>query len=98
MNCHRSATLVATYADGEMGGLRQRSIERHLRSCAACAAKHRDLVALRARVRAQATYFTAPPELRTRVLALLSDARAATPARHGRQHDRWRWLTSTLTC
>jgi len=92
MNCHRLEALLSPYTDGEVGSLIRHSIERHLRSCAACAAKHRDLLALRARLRAEATYFEAPPELRTRVLALLADARAATPLRPRPQPDRWRWL------
>ena len=93
MNCHRARTLASPYADGEIGGLRRYSIDRHLRSCATCAAEHHDLLALRARLRAEATYFKAPPELRTRVLALLADAHAATPVRPSRQRDRWRWVT-----
>jgi anti-sigma factor RsiW len=93
MNCHRAGTLVSPYADGEIGGFRRHSIERHLRSCAACAAEHQEVVALRARLRAEATYFKAPPELLTRVRALLADAHAATPARPSPQPDRWRWLT-----
>jgi len=93
MNCHRAGTLVPPYADGEIGGFRRYSIERHLRSCATCAAKYHDVLALRARLRAEATYFKAPPELLTRVRALLADAQAATPARPSPQPDRWRWLT-----
>jgi anti-sigma factor RsiW len=92
MNCHRVEALVSPYADGEVGHFLRLSIERHLRTCAGCAAKHRDLLALRARLRAEATYFKAPPELRTRVLALLADARAATPLHPGPRPDRWRWL------
>ena len=92
MNCHRVEALLSPYTDGEVGSLLRHSIERHLRSCAACAAKHRDLLALRARLRAEATYFKAPPELRTRVLALLADARAPTTLHPGPQPDRWRWL------
>jgi len=93
MNCHRARTLVSPYVDGEIGALRRYSIDRHLRGCATCAAEHHDLLALRARLRAEATYFKAPPELRTRVLALLADAHAATPVRPSRQRDRWRWVT-----
>jgi anti-sigma factor RsiW len=93
MNCHRAETLVSAQADGEIGGLRRNSLERHLRSCAACAAKHQDVLALRARVRAEAPYFKAPAELHIRVRALLAGAQATTPARTSPQRDHWRWLT-----
>ncbi len=93
MNCDEAGTLVAPYADGEIGGLRRYSIERHLRGCAACAAKHRDVLALRTRVRAEAPYFKAPPELRMRLRALLADTQAAPPARPRPQPERWHWLT-----
>jgi anti-sigma factor RsiW len=93
MNCHRAETLVSALADGEIGGLWRNSLERHLRSCAGCAAKHQDVLALRARVRTEAPYFKAPAELHTRVRVLLADAQAATPTRTSPQRDRWRWLT-----
>ena len=92
MNCDGAGTLVAGYADGEIGGLRRHSIGRHLRTCAACAAKHQDVLTLRARLRAETPYFKAPPEMRIRVRTLLADARAATPTRPSPQRDHWRWL------
>ena len=93
MNCNEAAPLVAAYADGEIDGLRGRSIEQHLRGCAACAAKHQGLLALRARLRAEVPYFPAPPALRTRVRALLNDTHGAASARPRLERDRWRWLT-----
>ena len=42
MNCNEAGTLVPSYADGEIDSLQGRSIERHLRDCAVCAAKHQD--------------------------------------------------------
>ena len=48
MNCNEAGTLVARYVDGEIDDLQRRSIEEHLRGCAACAAKHQQLLALRA--------------------------------------------------
>jgi anti-sigma factor RsiW len=93
MNCNEAGMLVAGYADGEIDSLQRRSIEQHLRGCAACSAKHQDLLALRARIGAEVPYFTATPELRERVRALLANARDTTPARPRPQRDRWRWLT-----
>ena len=93
MNCDETGILVARYADGEIDGLKGRSIEQHLRSCAACAAKHRDVLALRARIRAEVPYFQAPPALRERVRALLVNAQEAARPRPRPARDRWRWLT-----
>ena len=93
MNCNEAGMLVAKYADGEVDSLQGRSIEQHLRGCAACAAKHQDLLALRARIGAEVPYFTATPELRERVRALLANAQDTARARPRPQRDRWRWLT-----
>ena len=59
MNCNEAGMLVAKYADGEIDSLQGRSIEQHLRGCAACSAKHQDLLALRARIGAEVPYFAA---------------------------------------
>jgi anti-sigma factor RsiW len=92
MNCDKAATLVARYADGEIGRLRRQSVERHLRGCPSCAATHQELLALRTRLRAEAPYFKAPAQLRTRLRALASDTGALRPARPRPAADPWRWL------
>ena len=96
MNCNEAATLVASYADGEVDELHGRLIEEHLRGCADCAAKLQDLLALRARIRAELPYFTASPALRARVGARLADARRVAPSRPRPDRDRWRWLTGGM--
>jgi anti-sigma factor RsiW len=94
MNCNEAGTLVARYADGEIDSLQGRSIERHLRGCADCAAKCERVLALRAQIRAEVPLFPAPPALRERVRALLANAPPdVAPARPRPQRDRWRWLT-----
>ena len=93
MNCNEAGTLVARYADGEVDDLQGRSIEEHLHGCASCAAKHQELLALRARIRAEVPYFNAPPALRARVRALLADTQDAARTRPRPDRDRWRWLT-----
>jgi anti-sigma factor RsiW len=95
MNCNEAGTLVAQYADGEVDNLQGRSIERHLRGCAACATKHEGVLALRAQIRAKEPYFPAPPALRERVRALLANAHDAAPVRPRPERDRWRWLTGS---
>ena len=93
MNCNEAGALVAAHADDELGGFRRHSIEQHLRSCTGCATKHRGVLALRARLRAEVPYFRAPPALHTRVRAMLADTRAVAPGRPRLEPNRWRWLT-----
>lgn len=93
MNCNEVGTLVAAYADRELDGLREHAIEKHLRGCAGCAAIHHNVLALRARLRAELPYFPASPALRARVRATLGAMRAAVPPRPRPATDRWRWLT-----
>jgi len=93
MTCTQSKTLVAAHADGELDVLRGYAFSRHLRTCAECAAEHRGILALRARVRAQAPRYTVPDQLRARVLASVEgarDTRRPSPERG----ERWRWATA----
>jgi anti-sigma factor RsiW len=93
MNCNEAGTLIARYVDGEIDSLQGRSIEQHLHGCAACAAKHRGLLALRAQIRAEVPYFPARSALRVRVRALLVSGQDVAPAHPHPKRDRWRWLT-----
>jgi anti-sigma factor RsiW len=54
---------------------------------------NRNVLSLRARLRAEVPYFPAPPALRERVRALLVNAHDVAPARQRRERDRWHWLT-----
>ena len=91
MNCNEAAAMIAAYADGEVDGLRGHTIRKHLRLCSECAARHRELVDLSARIRTEAPRFKAPAALRERVTALAESARPATSERSSRA-DRWRWM------
>jgi len=92
MNCHEAGALIASYADGEIGGGDRRSIERHLRECKDCAAKHQEILALRARIQEEVRYFPAPPALRERLKPLLSDAHDPERTHAPPARERWRWL------
>ena len=92
MNCHEAEALVAAYADAELDGLRRFSIEKHLRDCAQCAAQHRGVLTLRARLRSEVPYYAAPPGMRERVSAMVANAPAAAPHRPATTRERWRWL------
>jgi anti-sigma factor RsiW len=93
MNCHDAESLIAAYADGEVDRLKSLSVRKHLRTCPSCAAKHDELLALRARVRAEAPRYSAPPALRARVEATLEAMRPRAPARSRSIDHHWRWLT-----
>ncbi len=67
MNCQESPELLALYCDGELDALRAASVERHLHACTACATRHDAFLGLRADIRENVVYHTAPPGLRRRV-------------------------------
>jgi anti-sigma factor RsiW len=92
MKCAEAEMLVAAYADGELDWPRRRSIEKHLRECARCAAQQEDVLALRARLRAEVPYYAAPPGLQERVRAIVAAIPAAPAERPRAASDRWRWL------
>ena len=75
MNCNEAGAMIAAYADGEVDGLRGHTVRKHLRLCRDCAAKHQELLGLRARIRAEAPHYKAPAALRDRVMALVESAR-----------------------
>ena len=91
MKCAEAETLVAAYADRELDWARRRSIEKHLRDCARCAAQHESVLALRARLRAEVPYYAAPPGLQERVRAMVADIPAASPERSRAAPGRWFW-------
>jgi len=91
VNCEQAGPLVAAYADGELEGFRRHAVERHLRGCASCAAQHADILALRARLRAEVPYFAAPPGLQDRVRTLVARM-PPDRAANARVPKRWRWL------
>lgn len=89
MNCDRASALVGAYADGEIDGLKRQSVAKHIRGCAACAAKHAEILALRERLRAEVPYYAAPPGFRERMQAL---AASSVPARPVRTKSRLAWF------
>lgn len=92
LKCDKAAALVAEYADGELHALERRRLEKHLRHCAFCAARHAELLALRERLRAEAPYFAAPAGLLERVEKNI----AANAARHPLPRRRG-WLAAWLS-
>jgi anti-sigma factor RsiW len=94
VNCHQALPLIAAYVDGEVDRLQRLSIEKHLRACAGCAAERESLLSLRARIRAEVPYFTAPPALRERLETVLEVTPAVPAPRPRPAGNRWRWLSA----
>jgi anti-sigma factor RsiW len=92
MNCNECAALIAASVDGEIGRWQGRSLKRHFVACADCAARHDEALALRTRLRAELPRHVAPPELRSRVQAMLETMQAPVPARTPGTTARWRWV------
>ena len=90
MKCEHAQPLVAAYADGELDGIRRHSIQKHLRTCARCAAAHADILALRARLRSEVPYFAAPPGLQERVRVMVA---TTPPVRTRASASRWPWAS-----
>jgi anti-sigma factor RsiW len=90
MNCNEAAPLLPTYGDGELDPMQSAEVEKHLLTCAECAARRDEQVALSARIKRDVPYFPAPPSMRSRIDAVL----AGTPGRTRSRPvwDRWRWL------
>ncbi|HEY1325453.1 MAG TPA: zf-HC2 domain-containing protein [Casimicrobiaceae bacterium] len=86
MNCHEATALIAAHADGELDALQRHAVQKHLQGCDGCTAAHQGILALRARLRDEVPYHTAPAALRARVLAATRPARRAPPRR-------WQWLS-----
>ncbi|HEV8501777.1 MAG TPA: zf-HC2 domain-containing protein, partial [Casimicrobiaceae bacterium] len=91
MNCNECAGLIGASADGEIGRWQGRSLKRHLVVCADCSARRDEVIALRTRLRAELPRHVAPPELRSRVQAMLDTMQAADSSRTVTA-ARWRWL------
>jgi anti-sigma factor RsiW len=92
MNCQHATALIGAYADGETNRLQKHWIRRHLDTCPPCRTRHDELVALRARLRAEVPRYSAPAALRERIEATLGSTERGT-RRSGSIAERWRWLT-----
>ena len=87
MNCTEARPLLEAYADGELDLPRSLELERHLETCAACAAALRGLRAQSKAVRDTAPYHRIPDTLRARLHAQLPSAAPAPRPR--RDWSRW---------
>ena len=95
MNCEQAKPLIPIYADGELDAAHSVELERHLKTCATCAAENNSRRSLTAALRQPALHFAAPAALRKNVRQLARAAEATTP---GMNPSRlWRWLAFGAT-
>jgi anti-sigma factor RsiW len=67
MNCAESRLLLHAHADAELDVANSLELERHLKTCAACAAESRSVHSLRAALRQSPLRYAAPDSLRRTV-------------------------------
>jgi anti-sigma factor RsiW len=71
MDCNDARLLLEANADGELDPVRQLELEAHLRACPECALRAQGVAARRAALQDALPRFTAPPQLREKILAAL---------------------------
>ena len=67
MNCAESRLLLYAHADGELDAANSVELERHLKTCAACATEKKSLHSLKAALRQAPLRYDAPESLRREV-------------------------------
>jgi anti-sigma factor RsiW len=104
MNCSECQSRVAGYVDGELPPLETDAFRAHLATCADCAANALALTESKMSVHRAGNRYTAPPELRARVLdlarsnlPLTTDSERKQPASTSLRHwPRWALAAAAL--
>jgi anti-sigma factor RsiW len=95
MNCTETHPLLHAYADGELDLMRSLDVERHLGTCAACAAARQSLLSLRTLLRQSDLAYRAPQLLRDRLrYAVALPGNEAQPRRRESRPWPWQWLAA----
>ena len=81
MNCDEASVLMHALIDGELDAGHARELETHIASCAGCAARLRDIHALRRMMTPASLRYAAPAGLRDRIEGKLPAAPAAVASR-----------------
>jgi anti-sigma factor RsiW len=84
MTC--SASLIEAYFDEELDASQRAAVEQHLATCQECSALHQRLTGQRQAIRAAASYYHAPAELRQSIRP------AIRPPQGEAREMPWRWL------
>lgn len=81
MNCAEIRLLLQAHADSELDAANSLELERHLKTCAACAADRQSLHSLKAALRQPSLRYSAPRSLRNEVRQIGRKPVAATSPR-----------------
>ena len=73
MNCAEIRLLLHAHADGELDAANSLELERHLKTCAACAAENKSLQLLGAALRKSDLNFRAPESLKKDLRQFVGD-------------------------
>jgi len=93
MNCHEIHPLLHAYVDSELDLMPSLEVDRHLKSCADCAAMKRSLESLRANLRNGDLAYRAPQSLRVRIRQSVAAESEEIPHRASRP---WMWQLLAL--
>ncbi len=97
MNCAESRLLLHAHADGELDVVNSRELERHLTSCAACAAELKSVQSLKIALRQSSLRYNAPDSLRKEVRRMAHGSGDETRPRLFQSLRLWRSLAFGAT-
>ena len=95
MNCAETRNFLHAYADGELDLASSLEVERHLKSCAGCAAEKKSIQSLREALRQNDLAYHAPDSLRKEIRKM---ARASVEENRSRKNPWiWQWIAAGAT-
>jgi anti-sigma factor RsiW len=90
MNCAEIRLLLHAHVDGELDAVNSLELERHLKTCAACAAENKSLQSLHAALRGGDLSFRAPDSLKKDLRQFVHDLSGEKNARK-EFNPQWLW-------
>jgi anti-sigma factor RsiW len=92
MNCEDVRPLLGAHADNELDLVREMELEAHLQTCPECTQRAQALAASRQALRNSLPRFTAPGELRQKIVSSLrAEAAPSVRTASGRRQKSWSW-------
>jgi anti-sigma factor RsiW len=98
MNCAEIRLLLHAHADGELDAANSLEVERHMKTCAACAAEQKSLRALKTALRNGGLNFRAPDSLKKDLRQFVQDLNEEKKSRGNFDFQRlWKFLAFGAT-
>ena len=95
MDCKQACAYMHGYLDRELDPVTAAAMEEHLHACAACAKAYAVQASLRAAIKRQAAYYTAPEALAARIRTKVTVA-SASPVRKNAGRRSWLALAAAV--